>query len=139
MSLHLLLPLSLPDVRGVIVDLDGTMVDTLGDFVAALNRMLAELDLPPVNRALVERTVGKGSEHLIRSVLKHQLALPGVHVQGRLGTGCTDELIARAAREGFHLLIDVGNDASRVSCHQSIDVGLDQRSRVELLVAQTLV
>ena len=72
------LPLSLPDVRGVIVDLDGTMVDTLGDFEAALNRMLAELDLPPVTRALVERTVGKGSEHLIRSVLEHQLALPQV-------------------------------------------------------------
>jgi phosphoglycolate phosphatase len=63
----------------VIVDLDGTMVDTLGDFEAALNRMLAELDLPPVTRALVERTVGKGSEHLIRSVLEHQLALPQVN------------------------------------------------------------
>ena len=98
MSLYLPVPLSLPDLRGVIVDLDGTMVDTLGDFEAALNRMLAELDLPPVSRALVERTVGKGSEHLIRSVLKHQLALPGVHVQGRLGTGCTDELIAQAWR-----------------------------------------
>ena len=73
------LPFSLPAVRGVIVDLDGTMVDTLGDFEAALNRMLAELDLPPVNRALVERTVGKGSEHLIRSVLEHQLALPQVN------------------------------------------------------------
>jgi phosphoglycolate phosphatase len=66
-------------VRGVIVDLDGTRVDTLGDFEAALNRMLAELDLPPVSRALVERTVGKGSEHLIRSVLEHQLALPQVN------------------------------------------------------------
>ena len=73
------LPFSLPAVRGVIVDLDGTMVDTLGDFEAALNRMLAELDLPPVSRALVERTVGKGSEHLIRSVLEHQLALPQVN------------------------------------------------------------
>ena len=76
--MNLPLPLSLPDLRGVIVDLDGTMVDTLGDFEAALNRMLAELDLPPVSRALVERTVGKGSEHLIRSVLEHQLALPQV-------------------------------------------------------------
>ena len=73
------LPFSLTSVRGVIVDLDGTMVDTLGDFEAALNRMLAELDLPPVSRALVERTVGKGSEHLIRSVLEHQLALPQVN------------------------------------------------------------
>ena len=66
------------ELRAAIVDLDGTMVDTLGDFEAALNFTLADLDLPPVTRALVERTVGKGSEHLIRSVLSHQLALPEV-------------------------------------------------------------
>ncbi len=54
-----------------VVDLDGTMVDTLGDFVVALNRMLVDLSLPPVSRAVVERGVGKGSEHLIQSVLKH--------------------------------------------------------------------
>jgi phosphoglycolate phosphatase len=65
-------------VHAAIVDLDGTMVDTLGDFEVALNRALADLDLPPVSRALVERTVGKGSEHLIRAVLTHQLALPEV-------------------------------------------------------------
>lgn len=65
-------------LQAAIVDLDGTMVDTLGDFEIALNRSLTDLDLPPVTRALVERTVGKGSEHLIRSVLAHQLALPEV-------------------------------------------------------------
>ena len=92
------LPFSLPAVRGVIVDLDGTMVDTLGDFEAALNRMLAELVLPPVTRALVERTVGKGSEHLIRSVLEHQLALPQHNAQGLLGVGRANELMAPAWR-----------------------------------------
>jgi phosphoglycolate phosphatase len=65
-------------IQAVIVDLDGTMVDTLGDFEMALNRTLADLDLPPITRALVARTVGKGSEHLIRSVLSHQLALPAL-------------------------------------------------------------
>lgn len=64
--------------KAAIVDLDGTMVDTLGDFEVALNRTLADLDLPPVTPALVEHTVGKGSEHLIRSVLAHQLALPEI-------------------------------------------------------------
>ena len=96
--MNLPLPLSLPDLRGVIVDLDGTMVDTLGDFEAALNRMLAELDLPLVTRALVERTVGKGSEHLIRAVLEQQLALPGVHNQGQPGDGRANELMAPAWR-----------------------------------------
>jgi len=69
---------SLTQFQAAIVDLDGTMIDTLGDFEVALNRSLADLDLPLVTRALVERTVGKGSEHLIRSVLAHQLALPEV-------------------------------------------------------------
>jgi phosphoglycolate phosphatase len=61
------------DVEAAIVDLDGTMVDTLGDFVVALNRMLAELPPPyrshRVERPTVAGLVGKGSEHLLRSVL----------------------------------------------------------------------
>lgn len=54
-----------------IVDLDGTTVDTLGDFVVALNRMLDELELPSVAGQAVGTMVGKGSEHLISSVLRH--------------------------------------------------------------------
>lgn len=67
-------------MKAAIVDLDGTMIDTLGDFEVALNRTLMDLELPKVSSDLVERTVGKGSEHLILSVLRHQLALPEVKV-----------------------------------------------------------
>nr|BAE80288.1 Phosphoglycolate phosphatase [Paracidovorax avenae] len=56
-----------------IVDLDGTMVDTLGDFAEALRRMLGELSLPGIEAAQIERMVGKGTEHLLRSVLDHVL------------------------------------------------------------------
>ena len=67
--------MNLTDIDAVIVDLDGTMVDTLGDFCVALNLMLADLPAPfsdrQVSRATVERLVGKGSEHLIKSVLEH--------------------------------------------------------------------
>ena len=56
-----------------IIDLDGTMVDTLGDFAEALNRMLCDLELPPIAAQHIERMVGKGSEHLLRSVLNHVL------------------------------------------------------------------
>jgi phosphoglycolate phosphatase len=64
------------NIQAVIVDLDGTMVDTLGDFEVALNRMLADFSLPAVDRAFIEATVGKGSEHLIRSTLHHVKNMP---------------------------------------------------------------
>jgi phosphoglycolate phosphatase len=73
---------NLPDLnsfKGAIVDLDGTMVDTLGDFAAALNLMLSDLDLPAVDRPAIERMVGKGSEHLIRSVLAHVAGAEAPH------------------------------------------------------------
>lgn len=61
--------------EAAIIDLDGTMVDTVGDFVEALQRMLRELSSPyaqfVVRSDLVETLVGKGSEHLIASLLMH--------------------------------------------------------------------
>ena len=59
-----------------IIDLDGTMVDTVGDFVAAINLMLADIRASAsrasmVDAASVQFMVGKGSEHLIKSVLNH--------------------------------------------------------------------
>lgn len=57
--------------NALIFDLDGTLIDTLGDFCEVLNRVLAELSLPAVTRDFVELTVGQGSEHLIRSTLAH--------------------------------------------------------------------
>ena len=59
------------DIDAVMVDLDGTMVNTLGDFAESLNRMLADLGLPAIAAEAIEPMVGKGSENLIRSVLAH--------------------------------------------------------------------
>ena len=55
----------------VMLDLDGTLVNTLGDFSAALNGMLADLQLPGIAPEVIEHLVGKGTEHLLRSVLAH--------------------------------------------------------------------
>ena len=57
--------------EAAIIDLDGTMVDTMGDFVVAINLMLRELGHLPVDRAVVELKVGKGSENLVQSILDH--------------------------------------------------------------------
>ena len=56
-------------IRAVIIDLDGTMLDTVPDFHVAINRMRAELDLAPVSQENIALMIGKGSENLIRSVL----------------------------------------------------------------------
>ena len=61
-------------IRGVVVDLDGTMIDTAPDFHVAINRMREDLDLAPVSRDLVIRCVGKGSDHLVRSILAMELS-----------------------------------------------------------------
>ena len=71
------LPLNPAAFDAAIIDLDGTMVYTLGDFAQALGRMLDDLALPGIERTHIERMVGKGSEHLIKSVLHHVLAQAG--------------------------------------------------------------
>lgn len=58
-------------IQAAIVDLDGTMIDTQADFVVALNATMDTLKLPQVDAHFVSQTVGKGSEHLIRSTLAH--------------------------------------------------------------------
>ncbi|TFW24515.1 phosphoglycolate phosphatase [Massilia arenosa] len=57
-------------IRAAIVDLDGTMLDTVPDFYVAINRMRADFGLhQPVTHEQIAQLVGKGSEHLIRGVL----------------------------------------------------------------------
>lgn len=83
--------------QAALVDLDGTLVDTLDDFARALGAMLSEFDRPPLDRKVIEAMIGKGSENLIRSVLarvaldsslfdaayasyqRHYLAVNGAH------------------------------------------------------------
>jgi phosphoglycolate phosphatase len=61
-------------VRAVIIDLDGTMVDTAGDFHAAINAMLEALGAAPdMSAEEIVSYVGKGSENLVRRVLDARL------------------------------------------------------------------
>lgn len=86
-------------IDAVIFDLDGTLVHTLGDFQVALHRTMADLDLPPVPDALIAQTIGKGAEHLIRSVLAYQIARPEVKGVGQACPALTvDALFQRASQ-----------------------------------------
>lgn len=55
--------------RLALVDLDGTLVDTLPDISFCVDRMLAELGLPGVGSERVRAWVGNGSEALVRRAL----------------------------------------------------------------------
>jgi phosphoglycolate phosphatase len=65
------MPFDTSGVVAAIVDLDGTMVDTVGDFEQALALTLADLSLPAVDRAFISRTVGRGSQYLLAQSLAH--------------------------------------------------------------------
>lgn len=68
-------------VRAAIIDLDGTMLDTVPDFHVAINRMRAGLDLAPITPECIKLLVGKGSENLIRGVLAIDFDAAGVEAR----------------------------------------------------------
>ena len=67
-------------IDAAIIDLDGTLVDTLEDFVAALERMRGDLTARGfvTSQLAADRViemVGKGSENLVKSALTHFYSL----------------------------------------------------------------
>ena len=73
-------------VRAALIDLDGTLLDTLPDLASAANRMLAKLGLAPLPQARVRDFVGKGVAHLVRRCLAAALG----------GETPADSVLARA-------------------------------------------
>ena len=105
------------------VDLDGTMVDTLGDFVAALDLTLDALALPRIARPQVAELVGKGGEYLVRGALA-ALGLAPARVE---------ELAAPAlASFRSHYLAVNGRHAT---VYPGVEQGLQQLARAGLKLA----
>ena len=104
--------------QAAIVDLDGTMVDTMGDFAEALNRMLADLRLAAIAPAAIEPMVGKGSEHLLRTVLRHVLASAGTEqIESRV-----EVLYPQAWERYQHHYLAINGQYSRV--YEGVEQGL---------------
>jgi len=105
----------LTQIEAVIFDLDGTLVHTLGDFQTALNRAMADLNLPPVSQTLVGQTIGKGSEHLIRTLLAHQISQPDVNSSVQDVSALTVEaLFDRAWQRYQHHYLDINGQFAHV-------------------------
>jgi phosphoglycolate phosphatase len=72
-------------VKGVTIDLDGTLLDTIPDLAAAANMMLAELGRAPLAIEVIRTFVGKGITNLVERTLA-----------GDLDGGADAGLVARA-------------------------------------------
>lgn len=70
--------------KAVLIDLDGTLMDTAPDLAAAANAMRAEFGLDPLPVERIAAFVGKGAEVLVHRAL-------------------TDDMAGRAAEEDFAL------------------------------------
>ena len=57
-------------VRAVLIDLDGTLLETGPDIVASANRMLAELGRPTLPEERVSELIGKGVANLVTRCLQ---------------------------------------------------------------------
>lgn len=56
-------------LRAVLYDLDGTLVDTIGDITYALNAALAVAGVPPITRATCKKYVGRGLKKALCNAL----------------------------------------------------------------------
>ena len=90
-------------VKAVVLDLDGTLVDTRHDFLFALNGMLNDLQLPHVDEDFVTKTIGRGSPYLIEQTLQH--------VTGNIAEKALQEL---AYAHYFQHYIDVNGTYARL-------------------------
>jgi phosphoglycolate phosphatase len=65
-------------IRAVLIDLDGTLVDSAPDIVEASNRMLVELGAPALSPAVVASFIGNGVPVLVQRLLNASPSLPRI-------------------------------------------------------------
>jgi 2-phosphoglycolate phosphatase len=88
-------PLFSPRLQAVIFDLDGTLLDTAPEFVAVVQQLRAEHDLPPLADTLIRAHVSDGARAMVSLALDMNEQDPGFEdqrqrfldiYQGLLGT-----------------------------------------------------
>jgi len=129
-------------LRAVILDLDGTLVDTAPDFQVALNTMRTELSqitgqpLAALSLATVVDFVGKGSENLVRRTLA--VGLPDELVETYFELALASYLRHYAAINGRHARLYDGV-AEGLALLQTLPLQLACVTNKPLAFARTLL
>ena len=96
-----------------------------------------------VGNHVLRAVLGAGGQFIIGHLALAEHALDASLRPCRIGEKIlewrADEAFTRTARQRLHLLVHIGDDAGRIGGHDRVDVGFDQRARIELLVAQRLL
>lgn len=67
-------PLRFPlSISAIVIDLDGTMLDTAPELAEAANRMLRDMDYPPVSQVLLASYIGNGIGWLVKRALTGEM------------------------------------------------------------------
>jgi phosphoglycolate phosphatase len=106
--------------RAVVFDLDGTLADTAGDLTTALNRTLAELDLPLHPEDAVRRMVGGG----LAKLLTRGLAAHGVSLEAKEHDAVLAHFVAHYATNPCERTVLDPGVAARVLDEAGIPRGL---------------
>ncbi|MCK5669528.1 MAG: phosphoglycolate phosphatase [Gammaproteobacteria bacterium] len=100
----------------VLMDLDGTLVDTVPDLTYCLDNMLRELSLPEAGETKVREWVGNGIERLVKRGLTNEFdkepeasllekALP-IFIDSYRENACKHSQLYAGVREGLEYLTD---------------------------------
>ena len=102
----------------VLLDLDGTLVDSAPDLAYSVNVMLEELGLPPREEVEVRQWIGSGAERLVKRALTgslHKETTPALFQQAfdlfseiYLDNTCRHSQLYPGVREGLDYLRDTG-------------------------------
>ena len=90
--------------RGVLIDLDGTLIETAPDIAAAANAMLADLGCAALEIAQVRSFIGEGIAVLVRRSLGRALERERSRDEALSGAGSISSATTRRRTAGYSSL-----------------------------------
>ncbi|MDH3635659.1 MAG: phosphoglycolate phosphatase [Gammaproteobacteria bacterium] len=102
-------------VRLVLFDLDGTLVDSVGDLAWCANEMLLSLDLPKQDPETARNWVGNGVERFVKRVLTNDMQAEPDEALFKAGLEIFNKLYAKHASDHSEVYPGVFESLERLS------------------------